>query len=71
MDVLCIASAGHHSPNPRDTNMKRFICHCFHLTRDDIEQDLDAHGSSTIMERIMAESQEGNCNCAANNPKGR
>jgi len=51
--------------------MKRFICHCFHLTRDDIEQDLDAHGSSTIMERIMAESQEGNCNCAANNPKGR
>jgi hypothetical protein len=55
----------------RNTPMNKYICYCFCHTREDIEQDLEKHGRSTIMERIMAESKKGNCNCATNNPKGR
>jgi len=51
--------------------MKEYICYCFRYTKKDIEHDFADHGRSTIMERIMAESRDGNCNCAANNPKGR
>jgi len=47
------------------------ICYCHKYSAGDIEKDVLAHGQSTIMEKIMAESKAGNCNCAENNPKGR
>ncbi len=51
--------------------MNEMICYCHKFTTADLEQDVEEHGRSTIMERIIAESKAGNCNCATNNPKGR
>jgi len=54
-----------------EMNMHEYICYCWHHTREDIEKDIAVNGRSTIMERIMAASKEGNCNCAEINPSGR
>lgn len=51
--------------------MEEKICYCFNYTADDLEKDVRENGRSTIMERIMAESKQGNCDCENNNPKGR
>jgi NAD(P)H-nitrite reductase large subunit len=48
-----------------------YICHCFKYSRDDLVEDVRAHGRSTIMARIIAESKAAKCNCAKNNPTGR
>jgi len=48
------------------------VCYCFGYTEADIIRDvIDNGGVSTIIERIMAEKREGNCDCAHVNPKGR
>ena len=51
--------------------MDKIICYCHNHTAAELERDVLQHGESTIMEQIIAESKAGNCNCAANNPKGR
>ena len=51
--------------------MGELVCHCFGYTVRDIEQDLAAHGRSTLMERIAAAKREGGCSCAQSNPTGR
>ena len=53
------------------TIMQEKICYCFNYTAADLEKDVMEHGRSTIMERITAESKQGNCDCKNNNPKGR
>ncbi len=53
------------------TTMEKKICYCFNYTADDLVKDVREHGRSTIMERITAESKQGNCDCKNNNPKGR
>ncbi|MBI4793334.1 MAG: (2Fe-2S)-binding protein [Deltaproteobacteria bacterium] len=50
---------------------KELVCYCFSYSRQEIREDAVTHGRSTIMERIMAESKAGGCNCAARNPKSR
>jgi len=50
---------------------EEMICYCHNYTAGDLEKDVAQHGRSTIMEKIIAESKAGNCNCATNNPKGR
>ena len=50
--------------------MGKIICYCHNHTKEDLEKDVIRHGRSTIMERIIAESKAGNCNCKRNNPKG-
>ena len=50
---------------------EKMICCCFGYSTEDIREDARRHGRSTIMEKIMAGSRLGICNCAANNPKGR
>jgi hypothetical protein len=51
---------------------REMICYCFSHTREDIEQDVLAHGGvSTILARILEEKQQGGCSCAANHPLGR
>ncbi|MBC7355472.1 MAG: hypothetical protein H5U09_04645 [Desulfomicrobiaceae bacterium] len=47
------------------------ICFCLGYTEADIAADAQAHGRSTIMERIVREKAQGGCSCAATNPKGR
>ena len=51
--------------------MPDLVCYCFEYTADDIRQDYEANGYSAILEKIKAEKQSGNCQCAAKNPKGR
>jgi hypothetical protein len=46
------------------------VCHCFHYTKKDIENDFLENGLSTIYERIKHEKQLGACNCFKENPKG-
>ena len=53
------------------TIMQEKICYCFNYTAADLKKDVMQHGRSTIMERIIAESKQGNCDCKNNNPKGR
>ncbi|MBI5558416.1 MAG: hypothetical protein HY885_12340 [Deltaproteobacteria bacterium] len=50
---------------------KETICYCFGYSRLEIREDALKHGRSIIMEKIMAESRAGACNCAVNNPRGR
>lgn len=50
--------------------MDELVCHCFGFTARDIEQDLDAHGRSTLIERIKATLTAGESQCAVKNPKG-
>ena len=51
--------------------MSDLICYCFGYNSEDIEQHFLSNGKSTIFERIMAEKQAGECQCADKNPKGR
>ena len=51
--------------------MEELICYCFTYTARDIEEDVLAHGRSTIMDRILAEKKAGACQCASKNPLGR
>ncbi|HSW63198.1 MAG TPA: hypothetical protein VLH56_07810 [Dissulfurispiraceae bacterium] len=48
------------------------LCYCFGYSHEDIEHDVMAHaGTSTILERIMAEKKSGGCSCAKKHPLGR
>ena len=51
--------------------MDKMICYCHNHTAASLEKDVLEHGSSTIMEQIIAESKAGNCRCKTKNPKGR
>lgn len=51
--------------------MPDLVCYCYEYTVDDIQRDYEANGYSTILEKIKAEKQLGNCQCATKNPKGR
>jgi hypothetical protein len=51
--------------------MADLVCYCFKYTADDIRQDFEANGRSTILERIKKEKRSGSCQCADHNPKGR
>ncbi len=47
------------------------ICYCFNYSSEDIQQDWEFNGHSTILEKIKAERTAGRCDCAAKHPKGR
>jgi hypothetical protein len=51
--------------------LKELICHCFGYIRADIEQDVVAHGKSTIIKRIVSEKKVGRCHCATLNSRWR
>ncbi len=50
---------------------EKLICYCFGFTEEDIRADVNRHGCSTIMEKIMADKKAGACRCAETNPAGR
>ncbi len=50
--------------------MEELICYCHGYSAAALEEDVRRHGRSTIMDKIMAESKAGHCDCATNNPKG-
>jgi hypothetical protein len=47
------------------------VCYCFGYSDEDILNDLDKNGRSTIFEKIMEAKKSGGCQCAEKNPKGR
>lgn len=47
------------------------ICYCFGLTRIDILDEINTTGTSTVVGRIKAEVQAGNCACEVKNPSGK
>jgi putative component of membrane protein insertase Oxa1/YidC/SpoIIIJ protein YidD len=51
--------------------MSNLICYCSEYSVDDIKQDYIKNGRSLIVERILAEKNFGNCQCATKNPKGK
>ncbi|MBI1909397.1 MAG: hypothetical protein HYS22_04430 [Deltaproteobacteria bacterium] len=46
------------------------ICYCFHIFRQDIEQEIKKTGKTTIPDFLMAQIKAGNCRCEAVNPQG-
>ena len=51
--------------------MPDLVCYCFEYTAEDIRQDYETNGYSTILEKIKTEKQFDKCQCATKNPKGR
>jgi hypothetical protein len=51
--------------------MGQQICFCFGYSESDLEQDVREHGTSLIMEKIVAAKKAGGCQCEIKNPKGR
>ena len=47
------------------------VCYCFGVTRQDIADEVQRTGKSTIAERIKAEVKAGNCACEVKNPSGK
>ncbi len=47
------------------------VCYCFGVTRQDIAEEVERTGKSTIGERIKAEVKAGNCACEVKNPSGK
>lgn len=46
------------------------VCYCFDHTRASVREELDRTGTSTVVERIRAGIQAGNCRCESKNPSG-
>ncbi|MBW1998011.1 MAG: hypothetical protein JRJ29_08630 [Deltaproteobacteria bacterium] len=51
--------------------MDKIICYCFGYTEQDIIEDYVENGRSLIMERILAEKKNGECDCSHKNPRGK
>lgn len=47
------------------------ICYCFNYTDEDIIADVETHGRSLILKRIMTGKKAGECECAVKNLSGR
>ena len=46
------------------------VCYCFRHTVGGIRAEMAATGSSTVIERITASIQAGQCACDIRNPQG-
>lgn len=47
------------------------VCYCFQHSPRSIRQEISATGTSTVVERITAAIQAGQCACEIRNPRGR
>jgi len=47
------------------------LCYCFGVTRQDIREEIQRTGNSTVAERIKAEVKAGHCACEVKNPSGK
>jgi len=57
-----------HQKHPDDEAV--FVCYCFRHTPGSIRAELDTQGISTVVERISAGVQAGQCACEIRNPQG-
>ena len=58
-------------PNKSHFKDDDLICYCFEFTKKKIEEDFQANGYSTILEKIKKEKSSNGCNCEVKNPKGK
>ena len=56
---------------PKEKHDPISVCYCFGVTRQDIAEEVQRTGKSTMAERIKAEVKAGNCACEVKNPSGR
>lgn len=68
--VLGIADM-HVVPGFKMSGPEGLVCYCFMHSRGQIEEQLRAHGETTVPRRITAEIKAGNCACEVRNPAGR
>jgi hypothetical protein len=47
------------------------VCYCFGFTRQDIRDEIQQKGKSTIAEQIKSEVKAGRCACELKNPSGK
>lgn len=47
------------------------ICYCFGFTRQDIWDEIQSTGKSTVAERVAAEIKARHCACEVRNPSGK
>jgi NAD(P)H-nitrite reductase large subunit len=47
------------------------VCHCFRISRGDIEQDVRDNGGQSVPHFIRSEIRAGNCSCETLNPTGK
>ena len=47
------------------------LCYCFSITRQAVRDEIQQTGFSTVVSRIKAEVQAGNCACEVKNPSGK
>jgi hypothetical protein len=45
------------------------VCYCFHIFRQDIEQEIRKTGKTTIPDFLRAQIKSENCRCETVNPK--
>ena len=46
------------------------VCYCFEHTKDEIQEEFQAHGESRIETSIREKVTAGSCSCEFKNPKG-
>ena len=46
------------------------LCYCFDYSREDIRQDIEVAGKTSVLEEIKTEVQGGFCACEVKNPSG-
>ncbi len=49
----------------------RYLCYCFGITEESIQEEVARSGMATAAQRITAEVKAGNCACELKNPSGR
>ena len=48
----------------------RMICYCFAESEASIRTEIDAHGHSSVVDRVRAHIDAGRCACEVRNPRG-
>ncbi len=51
--------------------MKKLVCYCFGFSEQDILDDLETHGRSTILDKIISAKKANSCQCEAKHPQKR
>lgn len=73
-DGVCEVTEAQGSPEATSYIKERYgdtlpICYCFHLFKQDIEQEIRRTGKTTIPDFVKAQVRAGNCRCEHTNPK--
>ncbi len=54
----------------KETSAPRPVCYCFDHTAEEIEEEVQRTGDSTVLEDIQRRMKNEGCSCATRNPRG-